>query len=815
MQDTPPRAPHRQRRSLLFFARASGCPLGLVATISTVLVLATLFSESRAARIGLNNGMTLEGDTGRIGTVVASAAQSKNSEPGGEQIILIDNNLTRTYVPFSQVSDVVENVDDRPIKFPIPHQPVSMGGNRLGTLGRMEILEDWDKFGRRTVQLSIKEGKASVVQGITLITPKYFRVETLSGGRRLLLDQRYATSNLPTPLLREILYQAFDRKSANDRLRIYRFFLQSDRYADASAELDGIIKDFSKLDLSQERQTIRNRKAESGLREIKYRRSAGQHQLARRALESFPVEDIAGVTLIEVREILDKYSDIEQRTDTLSQKLMEHRDLVTQPDARERVKPIVDEIYNEVNSHTLQRLTAYRQLADDPGTSVNEKIALAVSGWLVGPDNATDNLPVALSLVEVRKLVQAYLTEDLKMRRSALIGEINSQEAGVPRLVAEILGQMKPPLPVPEPFENIDGLYRLTVPAGEGLADVSYLVQLPPEYDPYRRYPTVVTLHGSGTTAPLQIDWWAGGLDKSGNRRGQGARHGYIIIAPEWTTVRQRQYQYSSREHAAVLNSLRDASRRFSIDVDKVFLSGHSMGGDAAWDIGLSHPDQWAGVIPIVATADSNHFNYTALYWRNAKHVPLYFIGGELDSGNMPKNAHQFDRYLRYRDIDAIIVNYQGRGHENFSDEILNVFDWMNRQRREFFPTKFQCSTIRSWDNYFWWVEMNDIAENQVVDPHHWPQKRQPQRLRALTVSGTINAVKDMTNIRVASGNNPTTVWLSPGLVDFETNIRIHCDGFRAVNGPSPSVAVMLEDARTRGDRIHPFWARIDLPLKD
>ena len=49
---------------------------------------------------------------------------------------------------------------------------------------------------------------------------------------------------------------------------------------------------------------------------------------------------------------------------------------------------------------------------------------------------------------------------------------------------------------------------------------------------------------------------------------------------------------------------LRDACKRFSIDIDRVFLSGHSMGGDAAWDIGLAHPDLWAGVIPIVAAAD-------------------------------------------------------------------------------------------------------------------------------------------------------------------------------------------------------------------
>ena len=43
-------------------------------------------------------------------------------------------------------------------------------------------------------------------------------------------------------------------------------------------------------------------------------------------------------------------------------------------------------------------------------------------------------------------------------------------------------------------------------------------------------------------------------------------------------------------------------SLRFFHDGDRVFLTGHSMGGDAAWDIALAHPDLWAGAIPLVAT---------------------------------------------------------------------------------------------------------------------------------------------------------------------------------------------------------------------
>ena len=102
-------------------------------------------------------------------------------------------------------------------------------------------------------------------------------------------------------------------------------------------------------------------------------------------------------------------------------------------------------------------------------------------------------------------------------------------------------------------------------------------------------------------------------------------------------------YGYTVREHALVLGCYRDACRRFAVDTDRVFLSGHSMGGDAAWDIGLAHPDLWAGVIPIVAKSD----RFCTFYRKNAKNLPFYFVCGELDGNKMAKNANDLDHYLR------------------------------------------------------------------------------------------------------------------------------------------------------------------------
>ena len=57
-----------------------------------------------------------------------------------------------------------------------------------------------------------------------------------------------------------------------------------------------------------------------------------------------------------------------------------------------------------------------------------------------------------------------------------------------PKLVAKLIAHMKPPLETPS-RRKTPGFYELQVPGIDKEPDVTYYVQLPPEYDPYRRYP--------------------------------------------------------------------------------------------------------------------------------------------------------------------------------------------------------------------------------------------------------------------------------------------------------------------------------------
>ena len=464
---------------------------------------------------------------------------------------------------------------------------------------------------------------------------------------------------------------------------------------------------------------------------------------------------------------------------------------------------MLEEIKRELSLNTLDRMADYLRLLDDDSMSPDQHVSLAISGWLLGPDRAQPNLAVTMSLVEVREAVRRYLVEPVKLERNAIFDRLRVMEGSSPALVAQLIARMKPPMPQPEDSPGKPGFHQFSLPVGiPDEPDVTYYVQLPPQYDPYVRYPTILTLNGTGTTPEQQIDWWAGRRDPTACA---WARPRAAVTSWLRSTGSRKVSTTMVSQPASTRRcwpACATPARRFSIDTDRVFLTGHSVGGNAVWDIGLAHPDLWAGVMPIVGLAEK----YCSLYWENAALVPFYVVGGEMDGDKTIKNARDLDRYLTKR-YDVTVTEYIGRGHEDFYEDIQNLFDWMERKQRDFFPKQFTVSTMRTWDNYFWWFEGRDFPPKAMVDPASWPPTR---GVRPVTVTGKVTADNGLS---ISSGDVKPTIWLSPEQVDFNRRVPITVNGKRLKTGGlvvEPDLGVILEDVRTRGDRQHPFWARID-----
>jgi hypothetical protein len=262
-----------------------------------------------------------------------------------------------------------------------------------------------------------------------------------------------------------------------------------------------------------------------------------------------------------------------------------------------------------------------------------------------------------------------------------------------------------------------------------------------------------------------------------------------------------------------VLAPLRDAMRRFSVDTDRVFISGHFMGADAAWDIALAHPDLWAGNIVIGGEGKK----YIAPYRENALYVPSYFVAGELDSF-IDANGPEWTTLLKDSKNDCLVTVYQGRKPDHFQEELPRIMQWMGFPDRVRKPPrdskkdfKFEVTTLRAGDKFFWWFQTDRLFDEKLVHPLLFTKETKPGGGYKIESSIVTSADKNI----VVLGTVPAktcTILHTPDLVDFSKKIEIRGKGKNVSLDPKPESRVILEDVRGRADRQHPSWMRVDLP---
>ncbi|MBO7724958.1 MAG: hypothetical protein J6S40_00680 [Thermoguttaceae bacterium] len=775
--------------------------------------------DAASSRVTMKDGRVL---TGEIAPIESVAVNPNNRKSGGDQtvekIVVIDDQLRLIYVPKNLILDIAQDDLGASAEIFRFRQPIFRSSSQAAvSLGAYKTTEPFDPFGRRTIYFN----GTPLIQGITEIAPGYVRAQGINMG----IDMRFSPHSFRRDFLSSMIRKAIDPESLSDRLRIYLFYTQAELFEEAAAELEEIIRDFKDKPENTEQldaglRMIRQLSATRLVDELKLRRDAGQHRNVRSLIEEFSNENISTDLTQSVRALARQYDEEDEKKGRILDELRRMTDTLTNEDQKREASAILDEIARELNPNTSNRFAEFLLSLNDESLSDEQRLAIGISGWLAGNAGTDNRLELALSMVRLRDKINAYLIETAPTKRAAILEEIKSEEASTPlENPARVLRYMKPPLETEPTDPSLTGFYQIEVPSFEEGKTFQYLVQLPPEYDPNRKYPTVVTLHGEKTTPQMQIDWWAGSWNEKTaddgttlkQRFGQGTRFGYIVVAPRWANEEET-YHGSGAETGAVLYALRDAMRRFSIDTDRVFLSGHSAGGDAAWDLGLSHPDLWAGIIPICGKA----IRYPFYLRKNARYVPVYAVNGELDGGKTSLSKGVLDPGMnQVHPFDMTCVVFRGRGNESFSDELIRIFEWMGSRSRNFFPKeRLTVYSMRPWDYYFWMAELGDFPEKTMILPINWtvgklPAKYSPAKTDIIPVAEN--------KIKIISSAQACSIYLAPEIVNFDQRIEVTFNGKRMSppNGEiTPSLDILLDDARTRADRLHPFRARLDYEKK-
>lgn len=799
-------------------ARSWGVALILWGIVSQFCVASAEAQGGRQVSVvTLRNGLQYEGLIARVHDYNIAG---KAAAPDGQaQIVMIDDGLRRVFFNQFLIGPQIADAERAETEFEIWQRPLETPTRGAGNLVG---IGPFDEFGHRTLSVRNAEGQVEhFAQGITKITPQYCEVKTLAGVKPVReWTMRIATSAVNPEVIRGLLRkQVLNPDKPNEYLAIVEFYLQSRQYQRALNELELIWQ--ATPELKPQFEPIRLRiLAEYGrqiLTEARARDEAGQTQLAVGMISALNKEEMPEELQVELAELQEEIAGRDQAVQQTRAKVAEFLQAYrSQPGVDPRTAEILleflSELETELRPSNVDRLAAFVRLSDDATMGAEQKTALALSGWLLGSNSVVENFAVAASLWPVRRLAREFLTTADAARREAILSELGELEGSDPKYLAPLLSQMLPPeQPLLVGYTGKDPIrlsFKLPIPAAKGGGDeeIELVVHLPPQYDPYRRYPCILSLPGSRAPEE-QLVFWTGDYNPVLElRQGQAARNGFVIASVDWKSAGQITYGFSAREHLLVLRAVRKLLRSFSIDADRVFLAGHFEGARAAYDIAVSHPDQFAGVIGV----SGGMGKYIDRY-KDSRHlgVPVYCVLGErdqfkvsaIDSLNLWLGSKVYN--------ETTLVEFQGRLAEEFFEEVPEIFKWCKVHKRTW-PVagqdfEMECKTLRPGDNWFWFWEFRGIPDNNIRYPENWAERG----LDPLKITATLRANQpNLFRVGPSSAGAGGVLWLYPELVDFSKDVQI-ADRGSFKGSVKPSRRTMLEDVRRRGDRQRPFWAKV------
>ena len=753
-----------------------------------------------AGEARLKNGVMLSGRLAPVPSLnFAASPYSSLDLPTVYPILMIDTGMIRYFVADTLVARDGISRDADLSRFDEFTLPQRKSGKRLviESLGAVKVISPFDKYGRRTISLATDRNPLRIVQGITRITPQHLTVSGINCN----WEYAIATTSVPPETLDAMIRTAIDPANPQDRMAVARFYLEAELYPQAGRELDAIAEEFP--DYAGVAETValdlRQLYARQLLNELHLRQAAGQHRLAYQAAQVFPTAKMSAAVLREVSEISTRYDESRETIEHSLVLLGELQAQLNDEELKSEVMPLRSTLKEQLGLNSVHRLDAFLKLENDNSLTPADKLALAYSGWMLGSARSVTDLNATLRLWQARFLVREYLRTANPNDRDTILGRLHSIEGVSPQVVRQMIPLLPPFLESPEILPGYP--HRIVVRGEDAEVPVAYSVLLPPEYSPHRSYPLIVALKSAGQSAASILNWWGG----SAEHPGQAQRRGYVVIAPEYVEDDEHKYNYSATSHVIVIESIRDACKRFVVDSDRIYLGGHGIGGDAAFDLGMSHPDEFAGVMCINGLIDK----YCIRYWENVKHLPWYVVGGELDRVRQKQNAGDLDRMMKHN-FNVIYAEYIGRGFESYFAEIHKLFDWMALQRRTKFLKDLQVQIMRPTDNRFFWMELHGFPRN-VVEPVVWKPSggtsSKPMKLRFSVRDGS----KSRTSIHIRSGAARHTLWLSPDFIDFDKRLRIEIGARQKFNDfLQPDLKTLLEDLRRRGDRQKLFTVKLE-----
>lgn len=145
-------------------------------------------------------------------------------------------------------------------------------------------------------------------------------------------------------------------------------------------------------------------------------------------------------------------------------------------------------------------------------------------------------------------------------------------------------------------------------------------LSVPANYDKEKKYPMMVFLHGAGSNpadimvplkAALGEEW-------------------IILCPPAGRILGPNSYIWDpQRDVTSVPNEIEYVRGKYTVDPDRIYLGGFSMGGTFSYTLGMNFPEMFAGMMPFGGALDGRFVSQETA--EKANSLPVFIVHGTKD----------------------------------------------------------------------------------------------------------------------------------------------------------------------------------------
>jgi predicted peptidase len=200
----------------------------------------------------------------------------------------------------------------------------------------------------------------------------------------------------------------------------------------------------------------------------------------------------------------------------------------------------------------------------------------------------------------------------------------------------------------------------------------SYVLYVPRDYSRAKKWPVILFLHGAGERGDDGLKQSEVGIGSA--IRMDPDRFPALVVMPQCKTGKH----WADEMADYALNALDETLKHYSVDKNRLYLTGLSMGGYGSWTIATLHPDMFAAVVPICGGGDPEQAA------QKLKDEPIWVFHGGADPTAPVEQSHRMVDALKAAGSSVKYTEYPGVGHNSwdraYSEKDLT--DWLFAQTR-------------------------------------------------------------------------------------------------------------------------------------